>query len=109
MILILDVGGLAARAKLEIAEKALAKENAAQTGAAASDLQSIILFNHGSEELLAVPQEQLLRLEKTHVNQIERIGGREFVQYRGAAMPVVRLDSHLPVRPCPPRRRTCTC
>ena len=101
VILILDVGGIASRSRLESAQKDRAAEQSSAEVAAAANRQSIILFNHGSEELLAVGQERLLRLERTRPEQIERIGDREFIQYQGAAMPVVRLDHHLPVHALP--------
>jgi chemotaxis protein histidine kinase CheA len=32
---------------------------------------------------------------------VELLGGREFVKYRGAGLPVIRLDAHFPVTPVP--------
>ena len=101
VILILDVGGLADRAKLGEAQTDLAKANDSpiEQDSTAGNRQSIILFNHGSDQLLAVPQERLLRLERTRPDQIERLGDKEFIQYQGAALPVLRLDGFLPVCP----------
>jgi two-component system chemotaxis sensor kinase CheA len=101
VILILDVGGVATRAKLEAVDDHAAKEQAAAESSLSAARQSIILFRHGAGELLAVRQERLLRLEKARPEQIERVGQQEFVQYQGAALPVIRLNTHLPLNPLP--------
>ncbi|MBT3201838.1 MAG: hypothetical protein HN350_18200, partial [Phycisphaerales bacterium] len=100
VIMILDVGGLAARANLRFAgiadeEKRRIDEQTAR--GANAGRRSIILFNVAADEPFAVPQEKVLRLERISERDIEQIGGNEFIQYRGCGLPLVRLDRHLPV------------
>jgi two-component system, chemotaxis family, sensor kinase CheA len=100
IIMILDVGGLAARANLHFGgiadeEKRRSDEQAAR--GANTGRRSIILFNVADEEPFAVPQEKVLRLERIKESDIEKIGGNEFIQYRGRGLPLIRLDQHLPV------------
>ena len=100
VIMILDVGGLAARANLRFAgiadeEKRRTDEQTARGSNAGR--RSIILFNVAADEPFAVPQEKVLRLERINESDIEQIGGNEFIQYRGRGLPLVRLDRHLPV------------
>ena len=59
----------------------------------------MILFNVGADEPFAVPQDKVLRLERVSDDDIEQMGGNEFIQYRGKGLPLVRLDRHLSVSP----------
>jgi two-component system chemotaxis sensor kinase CheA len=102
VIMILDTGGIADLADLkftdldrERAEKKLADE------AAETTTKSIILFNNAEEEVFAVSQDKVLRLERIGKNDIERMGTQRFIKYRGAGLPVVRLDEHIPIAPLP--------
>jgi two-component system chemotaxis sensor kinase CheA len=45
-----------------------------------------------------MPLEELLRLERVEPQQLERIGSKEFLKHRGRAIPLVHLESVLPVR-----------
>jgi two-component system chemotaxis sensor kinase CheA len=104
--MILDPGGIAARAKLSFASVAREEERrkAEQERAAAHagvDSRSVILFNNAPGEVFAVPQERVLRLERISRDDILKLGGRDFVKYRGAGLPVVRLDQLYPVSSVP--------
>ena len=100
VIMILDVGGLASRANLRFAglddeERRRSEEHTAMNANAGR--RSIILFNVADEEPFAVPQDKVLRLERIGADDIEQLGGTEFIQYRGRGLPLIRLDRHLPV------------
>jgi two-component system chemotaxis sensor kinase CheA len=104
--MILDPGGIAARAKLSFASVAREEERrkAEQERAAAHagvDTRAVILFNNAPGEVFAVPQERVLRLERISRDDILKLGGRDFVKYRGAGLPVVRLDRLYPVSAVP--------
>ncbi len=101
VLMILDVGGLAKRANLRFAsladeEKRRQEKQIART---AARRRSVILFNAADHESFAVPQDKVLRLERVRDDDIEQMGGNEFIQYRGKGLPLVRLDRHLPVNP----------
>ncbi len=107
VIMILDASGLAEEAglhfsDLEAEEKRRLEEEARKEAAAAAVRRSIILFNGAPDEFFAVPQDKVLRLERIETANIEEVGGREFTQYRGAGLPLVRLDHYLSVNPLPP-------
>jgi two-component system, chemotaxis family, sensor kinase CheA len=100
VIMILDVGGLAACANLRFSGIADEENRRGDENAASSDnsgRRSIILFNVADEEPFAVAQDKVLRLERISAGDIEQIGGSEFIQYRGRGLPLVRMDRHLPV------------
>lgn len=102
--MILDIAGIAAEAKLlfpsiENEEKRRHNEQAQKSDALPH--RSVILCNGSDDEFFAIPQDQIMRLERIQSNQIERIGNREYIQYRGEGLPIVRMDAHLPVNQLP--------
>ncbi|MDQ1663763.1 MAG: two-component system, chemotaxis family, sensor kinase CheA, partial [Blastococcus sp.] len=44
---------------------------------------------------VAIPLDTVTRLEQVRTDSVEKVGNREVVQYRGAILPIVRLDRHL--------------
>lgn len=54
---------------------------------------SLLLFRAGAPEPKAVPLSLVTRLEEFEVSKIERSNGRDLVQYRGALMPLVYVNS----------------
>jgi two-component system chemotaxis sensor kinase CheA len=106
VIMILDAGGLASTAHLHFVdlqaqEKKRAEEEAERAMLKASRRRSVILFKAAAEEYFAVPQEKVQRLERLRVAEIQRVGDKEFMQYRDVGLPLVRLDRHMEVRPIP--------
>jgi len=88
---ILDVSELARRAGLCAAK---AREiglhtNTVEHGAA--QRHSLLLFSNAPEERCAVPIELVSRIERVRHEQVEFLGGRRSMQYRGASMPLVSL------------------
>jgi two-component system chemotaxis sensor kinase CheA len=95
--LILDVQALARRAlRAESAERQEARVAAA---VAAKDTDSqrerMLLAAIGGGRRVAIPLDTVTRLEQVRMENVERVGNREVVQYRGAILPIVRLDRHL--------------
>jgi two-component system chemotaxis sensor kinase CheA len=94
--LILDVQALARRAlRTETTERS---QEAARQAAAAStetDRQRMLLAAIGGGRRVAIPLDTVTRLEQVRTDAVEKVGNREVVQYRGAILPMVRLDRHL--------------
>lgn len=94
VIMILDPNGLA-RASGEID---LNKSNAATSAADAlfkdqsQDKVSLLLFMAGDETPKAVPLSLVSRIENVDLNKIEHSGNTMVVQYRGALMPLLKLN-----------------
>jgi two-component system chemotaxis sensor kinase CheA len=61
--------------------------------------QAIIIFSNHEEERFALPLNDVLRLEKIKLSELELVGNREFITYRGESMPLIRLEDYLAVRP----------
>jgi two-component system chemotaxis sensor kinase CheA len=104
VILILDSAGLAAQAKLHFSdlqaeERRRQEEQQRRLALQTSRRQSVILFESGRGERFAVAQDKVLRLEQIRTSSIERMGAREYIEYRGDSLPLIRLDQHLAVSP----------
>ncbi len=59
--------------------------------------QALLLFTNALHEIFALPLSSLLRLEKFKVSEINQIGDKEFLVYQGKGLPIVRLETLLPV------------
>jgi two-component system chemotaxis sensor kinase CheA len=104
VIMILDAGGLSTVAQLHFTdlqaeELRRAEEEKRSAALKASRRRSVILFEAATGERFAVPQDHVLRLERIVKSRIEFIGDREYIEYRGEGLPLLRLDQHLEVRP----------
>jgi two-component system chemotaxis sensor kinase CheA len=106
VIMILDAGGVANQAQLHFSdlqadEKRRLEDERRQAALAASRRRSVILFSAADGERFAVPQDHVLRLEHIPISSIERMGDREYVEYRGEGLPLIRLDRIMEVKPIP--------
>jgi len=90
--LILDVLGLAQRANVitETKNHALA-EKAAEITATSAEKQTFLLFAGPGDSRMAIPLNELARLEEFPVAQVEMSGSQWVTQYRGQILPLVRL------------------
>jgi len=61
--------------------------------------QALLVFRSSAEEQFAVPLNQVVRIEKIKKSQIEEIGGKRVMQYRGATLLLFSIDQAVPVRP----------
>ena len=95
--LILDILGLAQRAQVigESRESVL-KENDKNKDKAkdetATDRQTLLLVQCGSQGRMAIPLSLVARLEEFSPSAIEFAGEQEVTQYRGQIMPLIRLS-----------------
>jgi two-component system, chemotaxis family, sensor kinase CheA len=102
--MILDAPGIASSAKLLFAEvkseqlRRQASETVRQKFAAR---HSTLIFKNALEEHFALPLSNISRLEKIASEAVERIGDHEFINYCGNVLPLIRLETFLPVRPLP--------
>jgi two-component system chemotaxis sensor kinase CheA len=95
--LILDVQALARRALRTETTDRQDSQKAALKAAAASETerQRMLLAAIGGGRRVAIPLDTVTRLEQVRTDSVEKVGNREVVQYRGAILPIVRLDRHL--------------
>jgi two-component system chemotaxis sensor kinase CheA len=94
--LILDVQALARRAlRPESADRQEHRLAAAAATSSTAERQRMLLAAIGGGRRVAIPLDTVTRLEQVRSETVERVGSREVVQYRGAILPIVRLDRHL--------------
>ena len=107
VIMILDAGGLVTQARLHFAdlqaeERQRHEEETRKAAVAASRRRSVIVCKGAEGEFFAIPQDRIMRLEKIQSQEIQWVGDREFVDYRGHGLPLLRLDRLIEVKPVPP-------
>lgn len=91
--LILDVIGLARRAKVASSSRAIQSRETGQSEAgAARKMATMLLFSAGETRRAAIPLSDVSRLEEFATEAIEQAGGSEVTQYRGRILPLVRLS-----------------
>jgi len=94
--LILDVQALARRAlRTETVERQESRASVSEAAAAETERQRMLLASIGGGRRVAIPLDTVTRLEQVRTESVEKVGNREVVQYRGAILPIVRLDRHL--------------
>lgn len=92
--LILDVQALARRAlSAEVLDRQATEQ--AQLATTGSDEDRVLVAGVGGGRQVAIPLSSVTRLEHLPAAGVERVGSREVVQYRGAILPLLRLDRHL--------------
>lgn len=65
----------------------------------ARDKQALLTFSSAPDEQFAVPLNQVERVEKIKRSDIEEVGGRRVMQYRGGSLPLVSIDEVAMVNP----------
>ena len=95
--LILDVQGVARHAgvNFEGPKEAAQDQDALRT----TDMQRVLLFKSGPTEQLAAPLFVIKRIEAIKTENIEQIGGREYITIEGQSTLILRPDRHLAVTP----------
>ena len=99
--LILDVAGISQMAKLTSMDGTdravqVAKE---QRLKGQKDIQSLLIFRNAEDEQFAVPLGLVERVEKIKRSDIENVGGKNVIQYRGASLPLFAIEQVANVKP----------
>ncbi len=101
--LILDVSNIARMAgltSLDGSERAAEMAEAAKEAITKTrDRQALLTFSSSPTEQFGVPLNQVERVEKIKHTDIEEIGGRRVMQYRGGSLPLISIDEVASVLP----------
>ncbi len=107
--LIIDVSGLALMADLNSLKGSSRLEEAAsevtEVKKAERDKASLLLFQNTEVEQFAVPLSLVERIERIKTADIEVVGGKKVIQYRGGALPLYSLDQVADVKSLPERNQ----
>jgi two-component system chemotaxis sensor kinase CheA len=87
--LILDIGGLARAGVVSDGRSAVHQQD--DKGASGEGTRSLLVLRVGPDRRVAVPLEQVARLEELDASTVEHAGSHRTVQYRGALLPLVWL------------------
>ncbi len=100
--LILDVPGLARHAGMSVRSGVPGVPvGAILSETPSAPLRTLVLCHAGERWTIAIPQEQIARLEEIPRRSVERIGERAMVQYRGGILPLVSLGAILDLKGAP--------
>ena len=97
--LILDVLGIAKRARVISASQDRHKSKVNSKEQAGGELKhTLLLLGLGETQRMAIPLSLVSRLEELPANSVEWADGRQVVQYSGQIMPLIRLGETLNTR-----------
>lgn len=101
--LILDVTNLAIMADLTSMDGSDRSKEVAQAAEervkAQKDKQALLTFRSSETEQFAVPLNQVERIEKIKRSDIEELGGKRVMQYRGGSLSLIAVDDVAMVQP----------
>ena len=101
--LILDVGNLAQMAGLTSLEGSSRAAEVAEENRRAireqKDRQSLLVFRSAENEQFAAPLNMVERIEKIKATDIEVVGGKRVIRYRGGSLPLFSVDEIAMVQP----------
>jgi len=95
--LILDIGGILAESSLKGFEERLEEKAEYEEISSEEEIQTLLLFDAGTEERFALPLELITRIESVPVSKIEKIRDRQFLQYQGENLQLICLEDYLPI------------
>ncbi|MEN9354768.1 MAG: hypothetical protein RL318_2093 [Fibrobacterota bacterium] len=104
--LILDIGGMVEMAGLDFSDRS--RVLSAHIGRSSNPEveQRVVVFSCAEGEYFAIPVNLLSEVDRCTVDDIRRVGSREFIQRHGASIPLLRLDKHLDITAMDPARRS---
>jgi len=100
--LILDVASIAKMAELSDLHKvsdAEIKIKQQEALDAKKERVSLLLFRNAEDEQFAAPLNLVERIERFNSTEIEEVGGKKVVQYRGGSLPILELAQVSSVKP----------
>ncbi len=101
--LILDVPGIARMAELTSMEgtdrATQVAQEASEVAKSRGDVQALLVFRNAVDEQFAVSLALVARIEKIKKTDIELVGGRKVIQYRGGTLPLFAIDEVAEVKP----------
>jgi two-component system chemotaxis sensor kinase CheA len=94
--LILDIQGIANYSGLvQEEELSVMEEMDRKEDIDVKDAQSVLLFNNGTREQFAISLSLVSRIDRIMSSEIESIGGRNLLKYRGKSLPVIKIETYL--------------
>jgi two-component system chemotaxis sensor kinase CheA len=103
--LILDVAGIASHLKIQLREESVLQGDVESQRTETVESQSLLMFANDPSERFALLMAVISRIERVRADAIETVSGREILQSRGSALPLIGLDRYLDAKPRPANSR----
>ncbi|MCP4695434.1 MAG: hybrid sensor histidine kinase/response regulator [Gammaproteobacteria bacterium] len=102
--MIIDIPGFVEKNRLSLPKQSVQDE----TGLSrfAHETESFLIFDNGTEEHFALALPWIRRVDTLKLTEIQRIGEREYLNYRGEQMRILRLENYMPIQSPPQNRKT---
>lgn len=101
--LILDVASLARMGNLMAISGKVMEKDLAKSKESIQDRSSLLLFRNAENEQFAAPLSLVERIERIQTKDIEEVGGKRVIQYRGGTLPLHELSEVANVKTLPER------
>jgi len=98
VVLILDVPGFIESNELKLENRAMESSSQDDDHVFSSELQSILIFNNNTEENFAITIPLIQRVDTIARSDIQYIGNKEYINYQGEQMRILRLENYLPIQ-----------
>ncbi|NMA95912.1 MAG: chemotaxis protein CheA, partial [Clostridiales bacterium] len=97
--LILDPQGIVEAANLNFATESYNQEEEVITALEEdAKIQDMLLFQAAGPEMLSVHLSEVARVDEIDIDTIEYIGNREYINYRGRPLLIIRPENYLPIQ-----------
>jgi two-component system chemotaxis sensor kinase CheA len=90
--MILDVAGVAELGHLRFVSR---EQEDVRARRSAGESRTLLLFDVGGSEVYGLPLSLVSRVEEVQPTRIQPANGRFYLEYRGAAMPILRIEDAL--------------
>ncbi len=91
--MILDIAAIAKLGSLQFIN---VDSGSSQIFSSGDDQQTILLFDIGAEERFALSLCLITRVQEIHTREIQMANGREYLNFRGNLIPIIRIDQAVP-------------
>ncbi len=95
--MVLDTDGIADAAKLVFTEDQLYNRAQIALEECQQDMHDLLLFQCSGPETFGLHLSMISRVNEINSQQIERVGNKEYYNFQGNIVQLVRLEDHLPI------------
>ena len=95
--MIIDTLGFVQNNHLNLTEQRVLTRGLESTKKSVEEAQSLLIFDNGTEERFAITIPLIQRVDEIELSRIQRVSGKDYLEYRGAQMRILHLDDHLDV------------
>jgi two-component system chemotaxis sensor kinase CheA len=95
--MVLDTDGIANAAKLVFAEEQLYNRAQMALEECQQDMHDLLLFQCSGPETFGLHLSMIARVNEINSQQIERVGNKEYYNFQGNIVQLVRLEDHLSI------------